>query len=71
MPFHRGVVPIRRTLKFLESGTIVFKDRVKVLTINYNEKTEVPVAKDVRYVNESILFINYDDFDPLQIKACY
>ena len=57
MPFHRGVVPIRRTLKFLESGTIVFKDRVKVLTINYNEKTEVPVAKDVRYVNESILLI--------------
>ena len=44
-------------MKFLESGTIVFKDRVKVLTINYNEKTEVPVAKDVRYVNESILFI--------------
>ena len=40
-------------MKFLESGTIVFKDRVKVLTINYNEKTEVPVAKDVRYVNES------------------
>ena len=56
MPFHRGVVPIRRTLKFLESGTIVFKDRVKVLTINYNEKTEVPVAKDVRFVNESIAF---------------
>ena len=37
MPFHRGVAPIRRTLKYLEKGTIVFKERVKVMTVNYNE----------------------------------
>ncbi len=37
MPWKRGVAPIRRTLKYLESGPIVFKDRVKVLTVNYNE----------------------------------
>jgi len=49
MPFHRGVVPIRRTLKYLESGSLIFKDRVKVMTINYNEKTEVPAHKDVSY----------------------
>lgn len=37
MPFKRGVAPIRRTVKYLESGPIAFKERVKVLTVNYNE----------------------------------
>ena len=37
MPFKRGVAPVRRTLKYLEASPIIFKDKVKVMTINYNE----------------------------------
>ena len=36
MPFLLGRAPFRRTLKYLESGSLVFKDRVKVMTLNYN-----------------------------------
>ena len=41
MPFKRGVAPVRRTLKYLESSPIIFKEKVKVMIVNYNE----PVAK--------------------------
>lgn len=33
----RGAAPIRQTLKYLEKGSIVFKERVKIVTVNYNE----------------------------------
>ncbi|OQR66753.1 ribosomal protein mRpS25-like [Tropilaelaps mercedesae] len=36
MPFMRGAAPIRRTLKFLEKGRLVFRDRVKVVSLNFN-----------------------------------
>lgn len=36
MPFMKGRAPIRRTLKYLESGKLVLKDQVKILSINYN-----------------------------------
>lgn len=38
MPFMVGRAPIRRTKKYLEKGRLVFKDMVKVVTINYNIK---------------------------------
>ena len=41
MPFKRGVAPIRRTIKYLESGPLVFKDRVKIVTVNFSEKTRL------------------------------
>lgn len=37
MGFKRGVEPIRRTLNYLQKGPLVFKERVKVMTVNYNE----------------------------------
>ena len=38
MPFKRGLAPIRRSLDYLKKGPIVFKERVKVMTVNYNEE---------------------------------
>lgn len=32
----KGRYPIRRTLEYLQKGDIIFKSRVKVLTVNYN-----------------------------------
>lgn len=36
MPFMIGRAPVRRTLKYLESGRIVLKDQIKIFSINYN-----------------------------------
>lgn len=32
----KGRFPIRRTLQYLQSGDIIFKNRVKIMTVNYN-----------------------------------
>lgn len=36
MPFMKGPAPIRRTLKYLESGKLFFRKSVKIFSINYN-----------------------------------
>ena len=38
MPFRRGAAPIRRSLEYLQKASVVFKSRVKVMTVNYNEE---------------------------------
>lgn len=35
-----GKAPIRRTLQYLERGKIVFRETVKVFSVNYNMKSE-------------------------------
>lgn len=32
----KGKFPIRRTLEYLQKGDIIFKNRVKIMTVNYN-----------------------------------
>lgn len=32
----KGRYPIRRTLEYLQKGDIIFKNRVKIMTVNYN-----------------------------------
>jgi hypothetical protein len=32
----KGKAPIRRTLKYLEAGSLVLKERVKIFCVNYN-----------------------------------
>lgn len=36
MPFLRGPAPIRRTLQYLDTGKLLFKDRVRVMEVHYN-----------------------------------
>ncbi|KAJ8911529.1 hypothetical protein NQ315_005899 [Exocentrus adspersus] len=36
MPFMKGPSPIRRTVKYLSAGRLVFKDQIKIFTVNYN-----------------------------------
>ncbi|GLH16373.1 Uncharacterized protein GBIM_20654 [Gryllus bimaculatus] len=38
MPFMKGPAPIRRTLKYLEAGKVILRDRVKIFSVNYNTK---------------------------------
>uniref|UniRef100_U3E8Z0 Small ribosomal subunit protein mS25 n=1 Tax=Callithrix jacchus TaxID=9483 RepID=U3E8Z0_CALJA len=37
----KGRFPIRRTLQYLNQGNVVFKDFVKVMTVNYNTRGEL------------------------------
>jgi hypothetical protein len=36
MPFMKGRAPIRRTLKYLEAGCLVLKERINIFCVNYN-----------------------------------
>ncbi|XP_054902061.1 28S ribosomal protein S25, mitochondrial [Poeciliopsis prolifica] len=37
----KGRYPIRRTLEYLQKGDIIFKKRVKIMTVNYNTHGEL------------------------------
>lgn len=37
----KGRFPIRRTLEYLQKGDIIFKNRVKIMTVNYNTHGEL------------------------------
>ncbi|KAJ0036651.1 hypothetical protein NQD34_005328 [Periophthalmus magnuspinnatus] len=37
----KGRFPIRRTLQYLQKGDIIFKNRVKIMTVNYNTNGEL------------------------------
>ncbi|KAJ3587036.1 hypothetical protein NHX12_013426 [Muraenolepis orangiensis] len=37
----KGRFPIRRTLEYLQKGDLMFKNRVKVMTVNYNTSGEL------------------------------
>lgn len=36
MSFMKGKFPIRRTLNYLDAGKLVLKDKIKIISINYN-----------------------------------
>lgn len=47
----KGRFPIRRTLQYLGQGDVVFKDSVKVMTVNYNTHGELGEgARSVRAI---------------------
>ncbi|KAK3540686.1 hypothetical protein QTP70_034673 [Hemibagrus guttatus] len=37
----KGRFPIRRTLEYLQKGEVVFKNTVKIMTVNYNTRGEL------------------------------
>jgi small subunit ribosomal protein S25 len=37
MPFMKGPAPWRRTLQYLQNGSLIFKDNVKIFSINFQE----------------------------------
>lgn len=40
MPFMKGKEPIRRSIKYLNAGNLVLKDRIKIFSVNYNTHGE-------------------------------
>ncbi|XP_035691122.1 28S ribosomal protein S25, mitochondrial-like [Branchiostoma floridae] len=75
-----GKYPIRRTRTFLESGEIVFKDRVKIMSVNYNvfEKNSEG-ARDfvffhlpqVQYKNPEVQVVTFKNLTPSPFLKFY
>lgn len=60
MPFMIGRAPVRRTLKYLESGKIVLKDQIKIFSINYNvgQGFKNKVHEGKQNLIKNLLFLN-------------
>ncbi|XP_071439456.1 small ribosomal subunit protein mS25 [Hetaerina americana] len=80
MPFMKGSAPIRRTLKYLEAGKLVFKDRVKIFTINYNTRGDHHEgARDftfwylpqIQYKNPDVQVVTFKNMTPSPFIRCY
>jgi hypothetical protein len=82
MPFMKGVAPIRRTTKYLASCPLVFKPRVKIMTINFNEEeTERhhSGARDfvfwnlpqVQYRNPHLQIVTFRNLTPSPFITCF
>jgi len=80
MPFMRGIAPIRATKKYLESGKIVLRPAVKVLTINYNTREDNHAGTrefvfwhlpQVQYKNPSVQIVTFKNLTPTPFIRCY
>ncbi|XP_064633020.1 small ribosomal subunit protein mS25-like [Lineus longissimus] len=85
MPFKKGgEAAIRRSLKYLEKGEIVLKDRVKVVTINYSSMTgkKLPNHEGARkfvfwhlsqlqYKNPDVQVLSLRNLTPAPYIICY
>ena len=54
MPFKKGPASWRRTLDYLKKGSLVFREKVKVLSINYHETEPESEGKLFRYSKKKI-----------------
>ncbi|XP_046736893.1 probable 28S ribosomal protein S25, mitochondrial [Diprion similis] len=80
MPFMKGPAPIRRTIKYLESGRLVLKNKIKILSINYNTTGETHHgARDfvfwhlpqLQYKNPDVQIVTFKNMTPSPFIKCY
>nr|CAG4636587.1 EOG090X0FQ5 [Eubosmina coregoni]SVE70119.1 EOG090X0FQ5 [Eubosmina coregoni] len=80
MPFLRGTAPIRRTLEYLEKGKLVFKDRIKIFSVNYNIHGENHEGarqfvfwhlSQMQYKNPGIQIATFKNLTPTPFIRCY
>lgn len=80
MPFMKGQSPIRRTLRYLESGKLVLKPNIKIFSVNYNSfGEEHSGARDfvfwnlpqVQYKNPSVQVITFKNMTPSPFIKCF
>ena len=82
MPFMKGIAPIRRTYKYLDNCGLVFKNRVKIVTVNFNEGEDQPHhtgARDfvfwnlpqVQYKNPDTQIVTLKNITPSPFITCF
>ncbi|XP_014472788.1 PREDICTED: probable 28S ribosomal protein S25, mitochondrial [Dinoponera quadriceps] len=80
MPFMLGKNPIRRTVKYLMAGKLILKDKIQVLSINYNMLgKQHKGARDfvhwhmcqVQYKNPNVQIVTLQNITPSPFIKCY
>jgi len=83
MPWMKGVAPIRRTTKYLENCGLVFKDRVNIVTINFNDSQQGQEhhsgARDfvfwnlpqVQFKNPNVQIVTFKNLTPSPFITCF
>jgi len=78
----KGVAPIRRTTKYLNSSPLVFKPRVKIMTVNFNSEAEEKHHEGLRdfvfwnlpqvqYKNPDVQIVTFQNMTPSPFITCF
>ncbi|CAL9702601.1 unnamed protein product [Knipowitschia caucasica] len=76
----KGRFPIRRTLEYLQKGDIIFKNRVKVMTVNYNTTGELSDGArnfvffkipQIQYQNQRVQIMMFKNMTPSPFLKFY
>ena len=78
----KGLAPIRRTTKYLNSSGLVFKERVKIMTVNFNDTESDQVHKgaqdfvfwnipQVQYKNPDVQIVTLKNMTPSPFITCF
>ncbi|XP_031630905.1 probable 28S ribosomal protein S25, mitochondrial [Contarinia nasturtii] len=80
MPFMIGPAPIRRTKQYLGYGKLYLKDKIKILSINYNDKGDHHQgARDfafwyvpqIQYKNPTVQILSLKNMTPTPFIRCF
>ncbi|XP_037937997.1 probable 28S ribosomal protein S25, mitochondrial [Teleopsis dalmanni] len=80
MPFMKGPAPVRRTIKYLNSGQLILKDKIKIFSVNYNTfGKHHEGAKEfvfwnipqVQYRNPNVQVLTLKNMTPSPFVRCY
>ncbi|KAM5148694.1 small ribosomal subunit protein mS25 [Mantella aurantiaca] len=76
----KGRFPIRRTVQYLQSGEIVFKDLVRIMTVNYNTRGEHGLGArnfvffnipQIQYKNPRVQIMTFKNMTPSPFLRFY
>ncbi|XP_059188265.1 28S ribosomal protein S25, mitochondrial [Centropristis striata] len=76
----KGRFPIRRTLEYLQKGDIIFKNRVKIMTVNYNTSGELSEGArkfvffsipQIQYKNQWVQIMMFKNMTPSPFLKFY
>ncbi|XP_006630758.1 small ribosomal subunit protein mS25 [Lepisosteus oculatus] len=76
----KGRFPIRRTLEYLQKGDVVFKNSVKIMTVNYNTHGELSDGArkfvffkipQIQYKNPWVQIVMYKNLTPSPFVKFY
>lgn len=80
MPFMIGREPVRRTLKYLQAGKLILKDKIQIFSINYNVSGKHHKGTrdfifwylpQIQYKNPNVQIATFKNMTPSPFIRCY
>ncbi|XP_071554779.1 small ribosomal subunit protein mS25 [Temnothorax nylanderi] len=80
MPFMIGKEPVRRTVKYLMAGKLILKDKIQILSINYNTHSDHHKGTrdfvfwhlpQLQYKNPDVQMVTFRNLTPSPFIKCY